>query len=168
MREGMTRLLVAASVMLAGCNFAVHGIDLTGGSPPGTGGGAPPTSSTQPDMSGPVVSPDDGGADLNPGQQSPTPDLLSPPGHIGDPCDSMHPCDPSLMCFTQAGGDPPTPLPGGYCTRPCGAGCPNGSACVDVGGTSLCMLTCGSCRTGYKCCDKGGTAVCVPDGACGG
>jgi hypothetical protein len=58
------------------------------------------------------------------------------PGSFGSPCINNSQCNrvgPEAFCVLG--------VPGGYCTRPCGSGCPDGTHCLADGST--CMVDCG-------------------------
>jgi hypothetical protein len=68
-------------------------------------------------------------------------------GSFGSPCNADSQCDrvgPQGFCVTG--------VPGGYCSRLCGSGCPSGTYCI--AGTA-CVVECGPgdhCgRAGYEC-----------------
>lgn len=77
---------------------------------------------------------------------------------IGDPCGADGECGLTPWdCRTEADDD----FPGGYCTIPCGGGCPDGAVCNDLlfGGADgpfcveECTLEAGCPRAGYECLD---------------
>lgn len=77
---------------------------------------------------------------------------------IGDPCAAEGACGQAPWdCKTEADDD----FPGGYCTLPCGDGCPDDAVCNDLlfGGTDApycveaCTLADGCPREGYECLD---------------
>jgi hypothetical protein len=87
------------------------------------------------------------------------------PRAIGASCSLATECREGLCLSSES-------LPGGYCSKACGAqmltggdGCPDGSACTAVNqATSVCMALCGAgrptCRFGYVCASSGGASVC--------
>jgi len=93
-------------------------------------------------------------------------------GEIGSPCASAADCGRSgggAFCITDGGlfGD----MPGGSCSANCDlSGCPEGSACVDVG-LQVCLDICRrdtDCRPGYACSQitsDSALGFCFPEGA---
>ena len=87
---------------------------------------------------------------------------------VGDRCD-VAPCTGGLTCFTNVGN---ASFPGGVCSTACSdnaPGCPSGSSCGQVEGTSLCLPACNPaagvvCRTDWSCCD--GQRVVLGAGLC--
>ena len=89
---------------------------------------------------------------------------------IGDPCQADGECGTAPWdCKTEADDD----YPGGYCTIPCGDGCPDGTVCNDdvLGGgedahcVEACTLIDGCPRQDYDCVDVSSAALlrgCVP------
>ncbi len=89
---------------------------------------------------------------------------------IGDPCEADGECGQTPWdCLTEADDD----RPDGYCTVPCGDGCPDGTVCNDdlLGGldphcVEACTLADGCPRDGYSCVDVSSSGLlrgCVPD-----
>lgn len=84
-------------------------------------------------------------------------------GVIGDACAADGECGEDYVCAKDA--------PGGYCTRSCDHSrtCPDGSGCVALGATSLCLDACGpgdSCRAQYLCSEGFCRPRCAADGDC--
>jgi hypothetical protein len=59
---------------------------------------------------------------------------------LGQPCLENGACDDGLFCLTdQLFTDPNTGMVVPYCSQSCGAGCPNGYRCVEVGNEDACQ-----------------------------
>lgn len=81
-----------------------------------------------------------------------------PPSNVGAACTSAADCTGIAdVCLPSS-----ELTPGGYCSRTCpgGAGCPDGSICMNFGGgQTYCVQSCDpeaaerECRTGYGCAD---------------
>ncbi|HEX9101982.1 MAG TPA: hypothetical protein VF997_07260 [Polyangia bacterium] len=156
--------LIALFVLVAGCNFAVHGFDVPSvGSPSGGTGGA---------AGGGAGGGGGGGttADMALGApsdlaQATPPDLTRLPALVGDACSGQ--CDGGLQCMTW--------VPNGYCSRTCDSAtnpCPTGSSCVDTGGGArYCLVDTnggGNCARSDLTCRDCGASVCGPPGFCSG
>lgn len=95
------------------------------------------------------------------GQRCDEEDMICRHSVIGDPCEADGECgqDPWL-CQTEA-----EDWPGGYCSIPCGDGCPDGTVCANLsailhGGDPGCVVACGGLADtcprdgeGYQCLD---------------
>jgi hypothetical protein len=104
------------------------------------------------------------------GQRCDQADMICRHSVIGDPCEADGECGQTPWdCKTEADDE----YPGGYCTIPCGDGCPAGSVCNDdvLGGgedahcVESCTLIDGCPREGYDCVDVSSSALlrgCVP------
>ena len=105
------------------------------------------------------------------GQRCDPEDMFCRHSVIGDPCEADGECGQTPWdCLTEADDDHPD----GYCTIPCGDGCPDGTVCNDdlLGGgldphcVEACTLADGCPREGYSCLDVSSSGIlrgCVPD-----
>ncbi len=104
------------------------------------------------------------------GQRCDPEDMFCRHSVIGDPCEADGECGQTPWdCLTEADDD----RPAGYCTIPCGDGCPDGTVCnddllgdLDPHCVEACTLADGCPREDYSCLDvaTGGLELgCVPD-----